>query len=190
VIGDRKWCFYSAPVDDSQGSWGGDGNKKLDFPCTLQCIILDRPRREYKGAGKISLDGVCLLRRRKLPADPISVHVPVRHFGNVFAPGEEVKVRIQRTKAAGTGEVEVVWWLRDFWGAEHDQEGLEVGDAGHEFTIRPLMAQLEEWKKLQAKAAHWPFLPPALAHLTRTTLQGRLFPVRLNRPHPAALAAP
>ncbi|MEW6356244.1 MAG: hypothetical protein AB1696_07970 [Planctomycetota bacterium] len=117
-IKDDQWQFHMGPIKDSPGAWAGDGNKKLDYPCTLESILLDRPQYGYKGKGAIILDGLTLMRRKQPPKKAIQVGVPAGHFGNVFRPDEAVRLRVERAKDAGDTTLCITYRLLDYWGAK------------------------------------------------------------------------
>jgi hypothetical protein len=103
------WRFAAAKLDQRGGSWGGDGNKRLDLPCTLHSIALDRPQRGYKGTGTVWLDAVQVVKPRKAE-EAMSLDIAGRRVGNIYEPGDTV-----RLLASGPGEA-IRWRAENFWG--------------------------------------------------------------------------
>ncbi|HUT88077.1 MAG TPA: glycosyl hydrolase [Thermoguttaceae bacterium] len=107
--GQPGWQFVAGSLDGPSTSWGGDGNRRRDYPCRLVGICLDRPERGYVGKGSLWVDEVALLRPRD-PSRTLRVETPDGRFGNLYAVGESVLLR-----ASGQGD-HVRWSLDDFWG--------------------------------------------------------------------------
>ncbi len=103
------WQFIAGSLDGPSTSWGGDGNRRRDYPCRLVGICLDRPKRGYVGEGSLWIDEVALLRPRTLPRT-MTVETQDGRFGNLYAVGESVLLR-----ATGQGD-RIRWSLDDFWG--------------------------------------------------------------------------
>ena len=124
----RDWHFVAVAFDTPGGHWGGDGNGRLDYPCTLHAIVADRPQRGFKGKGSFWLDQVALVRPRKTSAD-LKIQVRNSRFGNVYEPGETVRLR-----ATGPAD-EIRWRVEDFW-QRATAEGSGVGsDADIAFPL-------------------------------------------------------
>jgi len=107
--GEPGWQFVAGSLDGHSTSWGGDGNRRRDYPCRLVGICLDRPQRGYVGKGSLWIDEVALLRPRDLPRT-MTVEAQNERFGNLYAAGESVLLR-----ARGQGD-HIRWSLDDFWG--------------------------------------------------------------------------
>jgi len=105
-----EWGFVAVMYDGHSGSWGGDGNKRLDYPCRVQSIVADRPKRGYTGKGSIWIDSVASVSKRTF-AKKMSVEVGDKRFGNVYRPGEALHVRAKVDEGA------VRWRLEDYFGA-------------------------------------------------------------------------
>ena len=103
------WQFVGGLLDGHSTSWGGDGNRRRDYPCRLVGICLDRPGRGFVGKGSAWIDDVALLRPRELPRT-MTVETKNGRFGNLYAVGESVGLRVQ-----GEGDG-LRWSLDDFWG--------------------------------------------------------------------------
>ena len=115
------WQFVAGLIDGPSRSWGGDGNRRRDYPCRLAGICLDRPQRGYVGKGSLWIDDVALMRPRKLPST-MTTKTRNERFGNLYAAGDEVVVR-----AAGEGD-RIRWRVDDFWGrARARGEGPATG---------------------------------------------------------------
>ncbi|MFW6161413.1 MAG: glycosyl hydrolase, partial [Planctomycetota bacterium] len=71
----------------------------------------DRPRRGYTGTGSLWIDGVELVRPRKM-TEALTVEVKDKRLGNVYEPGETVELR---ASAPGEG---VRWRVEDYQGGE------------------------------------------------------------------------
>ena len=133
----KQWRFLVGQIQDSGGAWGGDGNKKLDYPCVLDSIILDRPKQGFRGKGTLLIDDLAFLEKRQTPTGLISVSIADGHFGNVFRPGEDARFLIQRATGAPEGAIEVKYRLRDCWDRSLQEGSFEPGTAGHELVLRP-----------------------------------------------------
>ncbi|NQT16047.1 MAG: hypothetical protein HQ582_25045, partial [Planctomycetes bacterium] len=103
------WQFVAGLLDGHSTSWGGDGNRRRDYPCRLAGICLDRPRRGFVDKGSLWIDDVALLRPRNLPRT-LTVETIGARFGNLYAVGESVTLRI---KGEGSS---IRWKVDDFWG--------------------------------------------------------------------------
>jgi len=101
--------FVAGPLDGPSTSWGGDGNRRRDYPCRLAGICLDRPRSGFVGKGSLWIDDVALLRPRDIPRT-MTVETQNGPFGNLYAAGESVTLR-----AKGEGD-QIRWKVDDFWG--------------------------------------------------------------------------
>ncbi len=106
------WQFVACSLDGASAAWGGDGNKRKDYPCKLEGICIDRPRAGYVGKGTLWIDDVAVLRPAKPPTQTLKVETQNARFGNVFAVGESIALR-----ASGEGE-RVRWSVTDFSGRE------------------------------------------------------------------------
>ncbi|NOZ22280.1 MAG: cellulase family glycosylhydrolase [Planctomycetes bacterium] len=137
-IKDDQWQFHMGPVKDSAGAWAGDGNKKLDYPCTLQSILLDRPQKGYKGKGTLTLAGLTLMRRKRPPKEVIRMSVPKGHFGNVFRPDESPRLRIDRTKDAGKETLLVKYRVLDYWDRKRGDGEFFVSTEGQELSFESI----------------------------------------------------
>ena len=134
-VDNDRWTLHVGKIGASGHAWGGDGNKKLDPPLKLQSILLDRPERGYKGKGHVLLDGLTLMRRRKSPGEVLRVSVPRGRFGNVFAAGGKVRLRIERGKDVGTGKLTVAYRVLDYWNAERADGILLLGAEPQELCL-------------------------------------------------------
>lgn len=110
------WQFVGVSLDAHAEAWGGDRNRRLDYPCRLGGILIDRPSREFSGKGCVWLDDVAVLEKRPVAHGSLKVTGERVPFGNVYAVGDRVALR-----AAGAGE-RISWTLEDFWGT-----GLAAG---------------------------------------------------------------
>ncbi|MBL7223485.1 MAG: hypothetical protein ISS72_06520 [Candidatus Brocadiae bacterium] len=108
-LGKADWHYVAAAFSQQGGSWGGDGNRRLDYPCTLYAILADRPGRDYRGKGSFWIDGVHLVRPRK-PASDLKVEVWGKRLGNVYRLGERVQLRVTAPSGGIRCRVE------DYWG--------------------------------------------------------------------------
>ena len=56
-----------APIESApKDSWGGDGDKVLQFPCTIVSILLDRPEPQFKGKGTLEITNLALYEETEL----------------------------------------------------------------------------------------------------------------------------
>ena len=107
-LGSGSWRYVACAFDGPGGCWGGDGNRRLDYPCTFHSILADRPKRGYMGKGSLWIDGVQLVRPRKA-AEALGVEVLGKRLGNVYEPGDAVRLR-----ASGPAEA-IRWRVEDYW---------------------------------------------------------------------------
>jgi hypothetical protein len=117
----REWCYVATDFATKAGAWGGDGNRKLDYPCTFQTIVGDRPRSGFKGACTMWLDDVAVVRQRQRQGE-LKVEVNALNLGNLYLPGEQVSLR-----ASGPGDT-LAWTWQDYLGTVIDRgEGPVAG---------------------------------------------------------------
>jgi hypothetical protein len=103
------WQFIAASLAGSMISWGGDGNHRIDYPCHVASICIDRPQVGFIGHGTLWIDDVALVRPRKAPPETLSVEIQGKRFGNVYAVGETAVLRVH-----GPGE-HIRWHVADYW---------------------------------------------------------------------------
>ncbi|HWH71998.1 MAG TPA: hypothetical protein VNT26_21730, partial [Candidatus Sulfotelmatobacter sp.] len=110
------WQFVACSLDGTSSAWGGDGNKRKDYPCKLAGICIDRPRTGFVGKGSLWIDDVAVLQPAKqAPTRALQVETRGRRFGNLYAVGDTVALR-----AHGEGE-RVRWSVTDFFDHELSQ---------------------------------------------------------------------
>ncbi len=125
------WQFVAGSLDGHGTSWGGDGNRRRDYPCRLDGICIDRPARGFVGKGSLWIDDVALLRPRELPRT-MTVETTDKRFGNLYAVGDTVALRVK-----GEGD-RVRWTLADFWGRRLvGGEGPSTGTQARFALARP-----------------------------------------------------
>ncbi len=90
-------------------TWAGDGNGRLDGELTVAGLVFDRPNSGFKGKATVRLADLATCSLVDRP-NAISVEVAGGRFGNVYAPGEKVRVR-----AYAKGEP-MTWSLLDHTG--------------------------------------------------------------------------
>ena len=123
------WRYTAAMIADQPDAWGGDGNRRLDYPCRLHSIISDRPRAGYRGEGALWIDEVAFV--EPVPArDDLALHVADRRLGNLYLPGESVRLRA--SAPAGT----IRWRVLDFEGRTLGSG--EGGSPAAEWSFGPL----------------------------------------------------
>ncbi len=114
-----EWQFVAGLLDGPSTSWGGDGNGRCDYPCRLGGIVLDRPRQGFVSKGTLWIDGVALLRPRPM-SQALKVATRTSRFGNLYAVGESVELRIAGPNAealgAETAGNRIEWKWEDYWG--------------------------------------------------------------------------
>ena len=125
------WQFVAGSLDGPSTSWGGDDNRRRDYPCRLVGICLDRPRSGYVGQGSLWIDDVALLHQRDLPRT-MKVTVGELPYGHLFAVGQSVSIRV-----SGDGD-RIDWMVKDFWGDRLAQgQGAASGTEIHFSLSRP-----------------------------------------------------
>ena len=116
------WQFVAGSLNTRSTAWGGDGNGRMDYPCRLSGIVIDRPQKGFVGTGSLWIDDVAIVKPRKFESQRLKVETQTKRFGNLFAVGETVTLR-----AAGPGD-QVRWTVEDFFGRELAQgEGPATG---------------------------------------------------------------
>ncbi len=103
------WRFSAVSFSTRAGHWGGDKNGRLDYPCRLVSLVIDRPYEGFKGKGAVWLDDVSFVRRRKA-AEILAIETATPALGNVFAPGSTVRLRARASRGA------IRWKTTDFHG--------------------------------------------------------------------------
>ncbi|MEK6796401.1 MAG: cellulase family glycosylhydrolase [Spirochaetota bacterium] len=88
-----EWKFYACKLKDHGGAWGGDGNRKLDYPVKPYAIVYDRPSKGYKGAGSITIDDIYLMKKREEPRPLFKAEIDSPAYGNSFSAGS-VKLKL------------------------------------------------------------------------------------------------
>ena len=107
------WQFVAVLLSHPNLAWGGDGNRRIDYPCRLAGICIDRPHVGFSACGSLWLDDVALLRPHKPAPSRLTVEVRPKRFGNLYAVGEPVAIRVR----GGEGCV-IDWSFTDFWGRQ------------------------------------------------------------------------
>jgi len=105
------WRFVAVALDAPGNAWGGDGNRRRDYPLQLGGICVDRTARDYAAQGSLWIDDVALLTPREV-SDTLRVETVGKRFGNVYEPGEAVALRM-----SGDG-ARINWTLSDHRGAQ------------------------------------------------------------------------
>jgi hypothetical protein len=106
------WQFVTCSLSSPSSSWGGDGNKQLDYPCKLDGILIDRPERGFIGRGTLWIDDVCLVRKAAPLTNSLKLETLQGRLGNLYAVGDTVSLR-----ASGDGE-RIRWTAKDYFGVE------------------------------------------------------------------------
>jgi hypothetical protein len=106
------WQFVAGSLNSPSVAWGGDGNKRMDYPCKLDGILIDRPQEGFAGRGSLWIDDVALLRAAKPSVNSLQVEASGRRLGNVYAVGDTVSLR-----AKGEGDL-IRWSLSNYFGKE------------------------------------------------------------------------
>ena len=155
------WQFVTLTPSARIGSWSGDGNHRLDYPCRFAGIVVDRPEVPYFGKGSFWIDDVTLGQPRKPAASTLNVEVRDGRFGNLYDIGETVTLR-----ARGQGE-RIRWQATDFWDQKIAAgEGPSTGAEAH-FTLsragyfRCTLELLAGDKIQEAKSFSAAAMPPA-----------------------------
>jgi hypothetical protein len=121
--GGDGWQSTAAMLTAQAEPWGGDGNRRLDYPCALYSIVADRPSRGYAGTGTLWIDRFATVRPVK-PDGTLAIEVGDKRLGNVYRPNDSVALR-----ASGPGDG-IQWVVRDFW-----QTVVAQGDGPADATL-------------------------------------------------------
>lgn len=122
----QDWQFVVCKLDGGSAAWGGDGNKRMDFPCRFDSICLDRPKVGYKGKGSFWIDDLAILKPAPARARPLSVETDAWRHGNLYRVGNTINL-----KAHGEGG-RIRWSARDFFGKVFQKgEGPATGTEIH-----------------------------------------------------------
>jgi hypothetical protein len=125
------WNFTAIALKSNSSHWGGDGNGRLDYPVRLDSIVADRPEHGYVGEGSLWIDDVALMRPIK-QTHKLAVQVEEAPLGNVYLPGETVRLRAQ-----GDGD-EIRWKATDYFGRAVVEGRSANGQATIEFPLNTL----------------------------------------------------
>lgn len=106
------WQFIAGALDAHSTAWGGDGNRRKDYPCKLAGICVDRPQVGFVAKGSLWIDDAAIVQPSKSLSRPLKVQVEGRRFGNLYAVGDTVKLRV-----SGNGD-RLRWRTTDFFGGE------------------------------------------------------------------------
>jgi|GEM_PF-565824 len=109
-----NWQFVACHLDSSSSAWGGDGNKKKDYPCKLDSICIDRPQIGFKGNGSLWIDDLAILAPTNFVSPALTVETKNPHFGNLYITGQNVVLQAR----ANIGQIR--WELADFLGRKLD----------------------------------------------------------------------
>ena len=104
------WQFVAGLLDAHSTAWGGDGNRRKDYPLKLAGICIDRPQAGFVGKGLLWIDEAAVVRVRPVTNTPLQIATQSPRFGNLYAVGDTVALR-----ASGAGE-QVRWRVLDFVG--------------------------------------------------------------------------
>lgn len=127
----RDWTYYAVDLSGQANSWGGDGNGKMDYPCTLSGLCFDKPSAGFGDKGSLWIDDMALVRKRDL-TNRIVVEVQGGRFGNVYRPGEPMALR------ATCAEGQMSWRISDYFGRTQCSGKASGGNAEVGFkTNRP-----------------------------------------------------
>ena len=111
----QGWQYVAGTLDSKGVEWGGDGNKRKDYPCKLAGLCIDRPSPGFKGSGVLWIDDAAVARPVKPKPRALKVEALGARFGNVYAAGETVQLR---AGAASPGPGRLQWRAADFFGRE------------------------------------------------------------------------
>jgi hypothetical protein len=161
------WQRAALTFDNAAAHWGGDGNGHLDYPLTVRGILLDRLGDGYQATGTLRLADLRVAAAATRPAT-LKVEVTPKRFGNLYAPGETVKVRVG---AEATG---VRWRLLDHAGRERRAGAGSLVDLG---ALAPgyglvLFERLVGGQCVESVGFHYAALPPRQASAPRNDFVG------------------
>ncbi len=126
ALGFTDWRRVGTRLRTVAGYWGGDGNGRMDYPCTFQSIVIDRPSRGYVGQGTVLLDRLELIREAKPKPAAFAVEALGRHVGNIYTPMDDIVIRVTANdETADRLEWEVVDCFDKTLAAESVPVGVE-----------------------------------------------------------------
>lgn len=109
-----EWTYAALAFDQPTTAWGGDGNRRLDGECHLRSILFDRRGTGYTAKGSLWLAGLAHLRVRESRQEAaLAVEVMPARFGNLYRPGETVRLRVRCDAPI------LRWRWTDFWGRSY-----------------------------------------------------------------------
>ncbi|MGD8239250.1 MAG: hypothetical protein PVH68_11895 [Armatimonadota bacterium] len=124
-LGFTGWRRVGTLLRTAGGHWGGDGNGRVDYPCTFDSLLIDRPSRGYVGTGTLLLDRLALVREAEPKPAPFAVEALDRRVGNIYEPGEEIAIRvISQDEAADR----LQWEVADYWDEVLATQSVAVED--------------------------------------------------------------
>ncbi len=106
---DGRWSYVAVKLASQSGAWGGDGNRKLDYPCKLLAIVGDRPRQGFAGPATLWFGQVELVREVERQGE-LKIEVDRKRLGNLYEPGARIALR-----ATGEG-ARIRWQWQDYFG--------------------------------------------------------------------------
>lgn len=130
-----EWRFYSAEIQNRSDAWGGDGNKKIDYPAKFYCILYDRPSKGFKGEGSFSIEDFYFMTPKEKAAELFTASVD-SPYGNAFSD-EKANVQVKLSPIdLSKGPVLVNYRLLDFWDVEKSRGELSLVEGGNILTLK------------------------------------------------------
>ena len=112
TLGVSNGTMIFAPiVSSTEGSWGGDGDKTLQFPCEIASFILDRPGAGFVGKGTLEITELALFEEIEL-RDVLKIEFAADSPAGLLFENEN-ETLIFRLTPKNLNEGEVVYYVFD-----------------------------------------------------------------------------
>ena len=96
------WSYCAIDFGAPAGSWGGDGNRRPDYPCKLVSLLVDRPATAWKGNARVWIDGMAFVKKKPAAGGVLPFTAQARRapLGHVYRPGATAELRLEAARGA------------------------------------------------------------------------------------------
>ena len=129
------WTRVAARLDEPSSSWGGDDDGDVDYPASLTSLLFDRPD-DPDAEGTLLVDDIRWATIPERDGTPMEVEASNLRFGNIYRPGEQIRLRVSAADSAPEG-MRVQMRLVDFRGRVLKTRDARPGGAGSTWNLTP-----------------------------------------------------